>query len=69
MSDRARRGPIRAIIDFVSQIVSEMKLVVYPSKNEVITYTIVVIVFCMVMMGLITGFDFGIGYGVTKLFG
>jgi preprotein translocase subunit SecE len=54
---------------FFKQIVNEMKKVVYPTREEVIRYTIVVLVFVLVLMGFITAIDFGLGKLVTLIFG
>ncbi|MEO6789633.1 MAG: preprotein translocase subunit SecE [Ornithinibacter sp.] len=44
---------------FVRQILDEMRKVVYPTGPELVRYTTVVVVFVMIMMLLVSGFDLG----------
>jgi preprotein translocase subunit SecE len=62
-------GVFARITLFFKQILLEIKKVVYPTRDEVITYTGVVLVFVLVLMGFITGVDFGVGKAVTAIFG
>jgi preprotein translocase subunit SecE len=63
-----KRGIFSRIALFVSEIIDEMRKVVYPTRKETITYVIVVLVFVTVIMLLITLMDLIIGYGVTWIF-
>lgn len=58
----------KGIILFVRQIISELKKVVAPTPQELREYTIVVLVFVLVIMLFITGVDVLIGQGVMALF-
>nr|WP_238695506.1 preprotein translocase subunit SecE [Ornithinimicrobium flavum] len=42
---------------FVAQVMAELRKVVQPTRQELITYTIVVFVFVCVMMAYIFGLD------------
>ncbi len=53
---------------FVRQIIAELKKVVTPTRQELISYTIVVLVFVAVIMAFITGIDFGLGKLMLWLF-
>jgi preprotein translocase subunit SecE len=44
---------------FYRQIVAELRKVVWPSRNDLTTYTTVVIVFVVVIMALVYGLDTG----------
>lgn len=44
---------------FVRQILDEMRKVVRPTGPELVRYTTVVVVFVMVMMAMVSGFDLG----------
>lgn len=60
---RARRGnPVSrlygALALFIRQILDEMRKVVRPTGPELVRYTSVVIVFVLVIMAVISGFDF-----------
>jgi preprotein translocase subunit SecE len=57
------------IVLFIRQVIDEIKKVITPTKQEVITYTGVVLVFVLVLMGFITAFDYGVGQGITLIFG
>lgn len=63
----ARR--FRALQLFVSQILDELRKVVRPTRAELWQYTVVVIVFVTVMMGLVSGIDFGFSKLVGFVFG
>jgi preprotein translocase subunit SecE len=68
--DRAqRRGPFGRLALFLRQVVNELRKVVTPTRRELISYTAVVLVFVVIMMALVAGFDFGFGWLVSWLFG
>ena len=46
---------------FYRQVVAELRKVVYPTQEQLVTYFIVVMVFVVFMMALIAGLDLGIG--------
>jgi len=46
-----------------------MRKVLWPSRNELLTYTIVVIVFVVIMVSLVAGLDLGLAKLVLKIFG
>ncbi|OFL66432.1 preprotein translocase subunit SecE [Brevibacterium sp. HMSC063G07] len=62
-SERARkkRGFFGAIIQFLREVVDQLKKVVTPSRKELINYTLVVLGFVAVMMVLVTILDFVFG--------
>ena len=43
---------------FISQIIDELRKVVRPTGSELLNYTIVVIVFVLVIMAIVAGLDF-----------
>lgn len=43
--------------NFVEQVLAELRKVVQPTRHELITYTIVVLVFVSVIMGFVFGAD------------
>jgi preprotein translocase subunit SecE len=53
----------------VRESVSEMRKVLWPSRSELITYGIVVIVFVVVMVAIVAGLDIGFAKLVLLLFG
>ena len=53
---------------FYRQVVAELRKVVYPTQEQLITYFIVVMVFVIFMMALVSGLDLVIGKAVFWLF-
>ena len=54
---------------FVRESISELRKVLWPSRNELVTYSIVVIVFVVIMVALVAGLDIGFARLVLLLFG
>jgi preprotein translocase subunit SecE len=63
---RTGRGRVRL---FLRQVVAELKKVVRPTRNELITYTSVVLVFVLAVMTYVSILDFGFGKLVLWAFG
>ena len=59
-----RTGPVL----FYRQVVAELRKVVWPTQQQLITYFFVVMVFVVVMMGLVAGLDLVFGKAVFWLF-
>jgi preprotein translocase subunit SecE len=56
---RDRTGPAL----FVRQVIAELRKVIWPTRRELRTYTIVALVFILVMVAIVTSLD----YAFTKL--
>ena len=54
---------------FVRESISELRKVLWPSRNELVTYSIVVIVFVVIMVAIVAGLDFGFAKLVLLMFG
>ena len=54
---------------FLREVISELRKVLWPSRNELVTYTIVVIVFVVVMVSIVAGLDVGFAKLVLEVFG
>ena len=54
---------------FVRQVVAELRKVVRPTRNELVTYTSVVLVFVLAVMLYVSVLDFGFGRLVLWVFG
>jgi preprotein translocase subunit SecE len=54
---------------FLREVISEMRKVLWPSRNELVTYTIVVIIFVVVMVAIVAGLDVGFARLVLQVFG
>ena len=69
-ADRAaRRSPFARIALFLRQVVDELKKVVTPTRKELINFTLVVLVFVIIMMALVWGLDQVFGLLVLYVFG
>ncbi|WP_031080432.1 preprotein translocase subunit SecE [Streptomyces sp. NRRL WC-3549] len=66
---RGKKGPLGRLALFYRQIVAELRKVVWPTRSQLTTYTSVVIVFVVVMIGLVTVIDFGFARAVKYVFG
>ncbi len=60
----ARTNPVT----FYRQVVAELRKVVWPTRDQLVTYFIVVMVFVVVMMTLISLLDLGLGKLVLEIF-
>ena len=49
--------------------ISELRKVLWPSRNELVTYSIVVIVFVVIMVAIVAGLDIGFAKLVLQVFG
>jgi preprotein translocase subunit SecE len=54
---------------FVRESISELRKVLWPSRNELVTYSIVVIVFVVIMVAIVAGLDIGFAKLVLLVFG
>jgi preprotein translocase subunit SecE len=62
--DRKRTSPTT----FVRQVVAELRKVVWPTRDQLVTYFIVVMVFVLVMMVIVSALDLGFGRLVFEVF-
>ena len=58
-----------SIPTFYRQVVAELRKVVYPTQEQLITYFIVVMVFVVFMMTLVSVLDLGFGKLIFWVFG
>jgi preprotein translocase subunit SecE len=54
---------------FFREVVSELRKVIWPTRQELLTYTAVVIVFVTVMTAIVALLDFGFGKAILASFG
>jgi preprotein translocase subunit SecE len=59
----AKRGTRTTPALFVRQSAAELRKVIWPTRKELITYTVVCLVFVVFMVVIVTSLD----YGFTKL--
>ncbi|MEU8822122.1 preprotein translocase subunit SecE [Streptomyces sp. NPDC048636] len=66
---RGKKGPLGRLALFYRQIVAELRKVVWPTRNQLSTYTTVVIVFVIIMIGIVTVIDYGFNHAIKYVFG
>lgn len=66
---RAKKGPLKRLALFYRQIVAELRKVVWPTRSQLTTYTTVVIIFVVIMIGLVTVIDYGLSNAAKYVFG
>lgn len=66
--DKADHGPRTGPLTFFRQVIAELRKVVWPTQEQLVTYFIVVMVFVVVMMTFISLLDLGFGKLVFALF-
>lgn len=54
---------------FYRQVVNELRKVIWPTRKDLITYTAVVLVFVLIMVGIVYGLDLLFGEAVLRIFG
>ncbi|MGW7351941.1 preprotein translocase subunit SecE [Streptomyces sp. Z26] len=66
---RGKKGPMARLALFYRQIIAELRKVVWPTRSQLSTYTTVVIVFVVIMIGLVTVIDYGFTELMKTVFG
>ena len=64
-----RRSPLGRLGLFYRQVIAELRKVVWPTRNELVTYTTVVIVFVAIVVAIVATLDFGFSKLVMWVFG
>ena len=59
----------KRLVRFLQEVVAELRKVIWPSRKQLVTYTLVVLVFVSFMVALVALLDFLVGQGVNALFG
>ncbi|HEY9416067.1 MAG TPA: preprotein translocase subunit SecE [Pseudonocardia sp.] len=54
---------------FLREVVAELRKVIWPTRQDMITYTIVVLIFVSFMVALVAGLDLVFAKGVFFVFG
>ena len=63
------RNPFVFIVNYIRQVVAEMKKVIWPNRQQMVNYTIVVLVFLTFMTILIGLVDLGLAKLMLQVFG
>ena len=64
-----RRGAWARFVLFLRQVIDELGKVVTPTRKELVNYTLVVLVFVIIMMAFVSVLDLFFGWGVSWIFG
>ena len=54
---------------FFREVIGELRKVIWPTRNELLTYTAVVVVFVAIMLAIVAGLDYLYARGVLFVFG
>ncbi|QZT63273.1 preprotein translocase subunit SecE [Mycolicibacterium austroafricanum] len=66
--DGPSRNPLVFVINYLKEVVGELRKVIWPNRKEMATYTTVVLLFLVFMVALIGGVDLGLGKLVSWIF-
>jgi preprotein translocase subunit SecE len=64
-----RRNPITRVSLFVRQVVAELRKVIWPTRTELVTYTVVSVTFVVFMIAFVALMDYAFTKGMLGLFG
>lgn len=62
-------NPITFVINYLKEVVGELRKVIWPNRKQMVSYTTVVLFFLIFMVALIGGVDLGLGKLVMWVFG
>jgi preprotein translocase subunit SecE len=68
-SDEERVGIFGRLFRFFREVVAELRKVIWPTRKELLTYAVVVIVFVTVMLTVVASLDYGFAKAVLFVFG
>lgn len=60
---------LKRIVRFFKDVVTELKKVTWPTRKNLISYTIAVVIFVVIMMAIIYGIDSGAAKVISAIFG
>ncbi len=64
-----RLNPIAYVINYLREVIGELRKVIWPNRKQMVTYTAVVLVFLAFMVTLIGLVDIGVARLVMLVFG
>ena len=68
-SARSARSERTSPVTFYRQVVAELRKVVWPSQQQLVTYFLVVMAFVLVMIAVVSVLDLAFGKAVFAVFG
>ena len=63
-----RPSRLRRVTTFYKQVVAELRKVIWPTRNELLTYTSVVLVFVLFIIAFVSLLDLALGWAIFKVF-
>jgi preprotein translocase subunit SecE len=63
------RGGRTSPVTFYRQVIAELRKVVYPTRQQLVTYFFVVLFFVLVMIGIVSALDYAFGSLMFEIFG
>ena len=68
-ADRPSRNPLEFVWTYLTQVVAELRKVIWPNRKQMVSYTTVVLIFLAFMVALIGLVDLGLAKLVMLVFG
>jgi preprotein translocase subunit SecE len=68
-AERRRVNPITFVVNYLRQVLAELRKVIWPNRKQMVSYTSVVLVFLAFMVALIGVADLGLAKLVLMVFG
>ncbi|WP_197375534.1 preprotein translocase subunit SecE [Mycolicibacterium baixiangningiae] len=62
-------NPFLYVVNYIKQVIAELRKVIWPNRKQMVSYTSVVLVFLAFMVALIAGADYGLARLVGLVFG
>lgn len=63
------RNPFVFVLNYLKQVVGELRKVIWPNRKQMVTYTAVVLAFLVFMVALVAGADYGFARLILLVFG
>jgi preprotein translocase subunit SecE len=63
------RNPLLFVVNYLKQVVAELRKVIWPNRKQMVSYTTVVLVFLAFMVALIGVIDLGLARLMVMVFG
>ncbi|WP_199434453.1 preprotein translocase subunit SecE [Qaidamihabitans albus] len=67
--DDAKQSLFARLVRFIREVLGELRKVIWPTRKQMTTYTIVVLIFVAFMVALVAGLDFVFLEGMDVVFG
>jgi preprotein translocase subunit SecE len=65
----SRPGLVARLMRFLREVVAELRKVIWPNRKDLVSYTVVVLVFVSFMIALVALLDYVFAKGIFAVFG